>query len=104
MARFLATKTNTSDTHNYTYTDHLVSTGPSFLNLGTFRQGPRVQVKDLVWEQDSVTTSNECFSLVPRLPWNAKNTRLSTPAQLQGLHSRVWEPGNEAMNVWGARG
>ena len=26
-----------------------------------------------------------------------KNTRLSTPAQLQCSHSRVWEPGNEAM-------
>ena len=25
-----------------------------------------------------------------------KSTRLSTPAQLQCLHSRVWEPGNEA--------
>ena len=25
-----------------------------------------------------------------------KNTRLSTPAQLQCLHSRAWEPGNEA--------
>ena len=26
-----------------------------------------------------------------------KNTRLSTPAQLQCLRSKVWEPGNEAI-------
>ena len=26
-----------------------------------------------------------------------KNTRLSTPAQLQCSHSRAWEPGNKAM-------
>ena len=28
-----------------------------------------------------------------------KNTRLSTPAQLQCSHSRAWEPGNEARIV-----
>ena len=29
-----------------------------------------------------------------------KITRLSTPAQPQCLHSRAWEPGNEAMSGW----
>ena len=29
-----------------------------------------------------------------------KNTRLSTPAQLQCSCSRAWEPGNEAMSGW----
>ena len=28
--------------------------------------------------------------------WQKNNTRLSTPAQLQCLHSGAWEPGNEA--------
>ena len=28
-----------------------------------------------------------------------KNTRLSTPAQLQCSHSGVWEPGNKASSV-----
>ena len=28
-----------------------------------------------------------------------KNTRLSTPTQLQYLRSRVWEPGNEAIHA-----
>ena len=28
-----------------------------------------------------------------------KNTRLSTPTQLQCLRSRVWEPGNEAIHA-----
>ena len=28
-----------------------------------------------------------------------KNTRLSMPAQLQCLRSRVWDPGNEATAV-----
>ena len=27
-----------------------------------------------------------------------KNTRLSTPAQLQCSHSGAWEPGNEAID------
>jgi len=29
-----------------------------------------------------------------------KNTRLSTPAQLQYSRSRAWEPGNEANRWW----